>query len=149
VSKRSLEPALGLARRAHAIMPRAVNSLRKRGNEMNSSGSYVVFGIQRVAYRAEIESTNLFMTGFVVFCLVLAFSALFVAMAKGLCELAAKMKWMKGENFQEFRNEWRTIMKGILYRMTLIGYPAITILCFWEFTQNDSPAEMVIAVFFL
>lgn len=42
-----------------------------------------------------------------------------------------------------------TVLKGILFRMCLIGHPAITILSFWEFTQNDSPAIMVLAVFFL
>jgi hypothetical protein len=42
-----------------------------------------------------------------------------------------------------------SVVKGILFRITLIGYPPITVLCLWEFTQNDSPAEMVLAVFFL
>lgn len=153
VTKRGLHPAAGLFRRAIAMAPSGLvqraQNLRKRGNEMNSSGSYVVFGIQRVAYRAEIESTNLFMTGFIMFCLALFFTALVVCLAKGLCELAVKLKWMRQDRFQEFRGEWRPILKGILYRITLIGYPAVTILCFWEFTQNDSPAEMVLAVFFL
>lgn len=124
-------------------------SLVKRHNVKNSSGSYVVTGIQRVAYRAEIESTNLFLTGFTFFCLALVFAALAVAIAKGICEVATKAKWIKGDTFQDFRNGWRVVMKGVLYRITLMGYPAITILCVWEFTQNDSPAEMVLAVFFL
>lgn len=156
VQKRSLavvDPAMGLAKRAVAMMPRGVvehgTTLAKRGNEKNSSGSYVVYGIQRVAYRAKIESTNLFLTGFVFFCVALVFSALAVAIAKGLCEMASKLHWIKGDRFQDFRNGWRVVLKGVLYRVTLIGYPAITLLCFWEFTQNDSPAEMVLAVFFL
>ncbi|KAK9425731.1 putative Calcium spray protein [Seiridium unicorne] len=156
VSKRSLpivQPALGLAKRAVAMLPeRAVKyatSIAKRGNVMNSSGSYVVYGIQRVAYRAEIESTNLFLTGFTFFCIALVFSALAVAAAKGLCEAAVKLGWIKGDTFEDFRNGWRVVLKGVLYRITLIGYPPMTILCIWEFTQNDSPAEMVLAVFFL
>jgi hypothetical protein len=156
VTKRSapvIQPALGLAKRALAMMPaRAVEhvaSIAKRGNVKNSSGSYVVFGVQRVAYRAEIESTNLFLTGFTFFCIALVFSAIAVAAAKGLCELATKFKWLKDDRFQDFRNGWRVVMKGVLYRITMMGYPAITLLCLWEFTQNDSPAEMVLAVFFL
>ncbi|KAI1872060.1 uncharacterized protein JN550_004263 [Neoarthrinium moseri] len=153
VSKRSLQPAYGLAKRAAAMMPASflehATKLQRRGNVKNSSGSYVVTGIQRVAYRAEIESTNLFLTGFTFFCIALVFTAIVVSLCKAFCELAAKMKWIKGDTFVDFRNGWRVIMKGILYRITLMGYPAVTLLAFWEFTQNDSPAEMVLAVFFL
>lgn len=42
-----------------------------------------------------------------------------------------------------------TVLKGILFRITLIGYAPVTILCLWEFTQRDSAAEVVLAVFFL
>jgi hypothetical protein len=35
-----------------------------------------------------------------------------------------------------------------MFRMVLIGYPQMTILCLWEFTQVDSPAEVVLAIFF-
>ncbi|KAF3023468.1 hypothetical protein E8E14_002382 [Neopestalotiopsis sp. 37M] len=149
VSKRSLQPALGLARRALAMMPEPVASIVKRGNIKNDSGSYVVTGIQRVAYRAEIESTNLFLTGFFFFCITLVFTAIVVALAKGLCDLAVKLRWVKNDRFSDFRSGWQVLLKGVLYRITMMGYPAITILCLWEFTQNDSPAEMVLAVFFL
>jgi hypothetical protein len=37
----------------------------------------------------------------------------------------------------------------VLYRWLLVGFPQITVFCLWEFTQNDSPAAMVLAVFFL
>ncbi|KAH6657370.1 calcium spray protein [Truncatella angustata] len=156
VSKRSLPvlgPAMGLAKRALAMLPgrstEHVANLAKRTNIKNSSGSYVVTGVQRVAYRSRIESTNLFLTGFTFFCLALAFSALAVVAAKGLCEIATRIGLIKSDKFQDFRNGWRVVLKGVLYRITLLGFPAITILCFWEFTQNDSPAEMVLAVFFL
>lgn len=42
-----------------------------------------------------------------------------------------------------------TVLKGILFRITLIGYAPVTILCLWEFTQRDSAAEVTLAVFFL
>jgi hypothetical protein len=48
----------------------------------------------------------------------------------------------------DFRNGWLTVLKGIMFRMVLIGFPQITILCLWEFTQVDSPAEVVLAIFF-
>lgn len=131
------------------MMPERVTNIVKRGNIKNDSGSYVVTGIQRVAYRAEIESTNLFLTGFFFFCITLVFTAIFVALAKVFCDLLVKFKIVTDDRLNEFRGGWRVLLKGVLYRITMMGYPAITILCLWEFTQNDSPAEMVLAVFFL
>lgn len=163
VEKRSLKRAVmdsgvdlvkkgvGMMPRSVAIMPRAVesaSSIAKRANVKNSSGSFVVFGIQRVAYKAGIESSNLFMTGLTFFCVFVILTVSGVAAFKGFCELAVKHKWMKSDKFVEFRNGWFTVLKGILFRLTLIGFPQMTILCLWEFTQRDSAAEMVLAVFF-
>ncbi|KAI5861640.1 duf907 domain-containing protein [Durotheca rogersii] len=149
VQKRSID----LFQRAASILPRAVldhgTSLMRRANVQTSYGSFVVYGIQRAAFRAGIESTNLFLTGLVFFYIVMVITTLCVIAFKGFCELAAKNKWIKGDQFLDFRNGWRTVLKGILFRMALVGHPAITILSFWEFTQNDSPALMVLAVFFL
>lgn len=157
VEKRSLQErslqlaghSLSLFKRGLAMMPRAVTSLAKRANIQTGSGSYVVFGIQRVAFRAKIETTNLFMTGLTFFCIFVVITVLCVVIFKGILELMAKQKWMAGDKFLEFRNGWITVLKGILFRMTLIGFPQMCILCLWEFTQVDSPAEVVLAVFFL
>ncbi|KAL7629694.1 putative flavin carrier protein 3 [Parahypoxylon ruwenzoriense] len=149
VQKRGMD----LFRRGAAMLPRSVvehgSSLMKRANIQTSYGSYIVYGIQRVAFRAGIESTNLFLTGLVFFYIIMALTTICVVAFKGFCEVAAKNKWIKGDQFLDFRNGWRTVLKGILFRMALVGHPAVTILAFWEFTQNDSPALMVLAVFFL
>ncbi|KAI1810874.1 hypothetical protein GGS20DRAFT_150344 [Poronia punctata] len=153
VEKRALnvlpDSAVDIYRRSAALVPRATTQLMKRSNIKTGSGSYIVYGIQRVAFRADIETTNLFVTGLVFYCLLVVFTIAAVAAFKGFCELAAKKKWMKADTFLEFRNGWLTILKGILFRLTLIGYPQMTILCLWEFTQVDSPAEVVLAIFFL
>lgn len=146
-----VKKGVGMMPRSVAIMPRAVeevSNIAKRGNVKNSSGSFVVLGIQRVAYKAGIESSNLFMTGLTFFCIFVIFTVSGVAAFKGFCELAVKHRWMKSDKFVEFRNGWFTVLKGILFRLTLIGFPQMTILCLWEFTQRDSAAEMVLAVFF-
>ncbi|KAI1433723.1 hypothetical protein GGR50DRAFT_469280 [Xylaria sp. CBS 124048] len=147
------EPTMGLFRRAEAMVPRTLVSrasgLMKRGNIKTPYGSYIVFGIQRVAFRARIETTNIFLTGIVSFYVVMVFTAIIVALFKGACELAAKARWIERDTFLEFRNGWLTVLKGILFRLTLIGYAPVSILSFWEFTQRDSPAEVVLAVFFL
>lgn len=142
------ETGLSLFKRGTAMMPSAISNIAKRANIKNDSGSYVVYGIQRVAYKAGIESTNLFMTGLTFFCIFVVLTIMGVAAFKGWCELSVRNKWMKSDKFVEFRNGWFTVLKGILFRLTLIGFPQMTILCLWEFTQRDSAAEVVLAVFF-
>lgn len=161
VEKRSLdfiEAGMSLAKRSVAMMPRSIaeplgqamkRDLMRRANIETSSGSYIVYGIQRVAFRAGIESTNVFMTCVAFFCLMVIFVSLAVAAFKGACEMAVKNKMMDSDKFLDFRNGWLTVLKGILFRLTLIGFPSMAIMCLWEFTQNDSAALMVLAVFFL
>ncbi|SZF04021.1 unnamed protein product [Blumeria hordei] len=140
IGKRSIDHTIKLLARAHELSKRSDDSV---------SGSYIVRGMKRVAFRAGIESTNLFLTGLSFFCIFIFFTVIFVVLFKGFCELAIKMKWMKSDKFQDFRNGWLVVLKGIMFRMVLIGYPQMTILCLWEFTQVDSPAEVTLAIFFL
>lgn len=150
--KRSLdefaEPAAKVMTRAAAMMPRAAGNaaqkITKRANVATASGSYVVYGIQRAGFQAKIESTNIFMTSLIMFCVIMALTIIAVLAWKGICEVLFK----KSNKFSDFRNGWRVVLKGILFRITLLGYPLIAVFCLWELTQNDSPAEMVLAVAF-
>jgi hypothetical protein len=143
IGKRSVDATIKLLTQAHQQMKK-----RSSSTTDTISGTYVVRGIQRVAFRAGIESTNVFLTGLIFFCVFIVFTIAFVAMFKSFCELAVRARWMKSYKFQDLRNGWLTVLKGIMFRMVLIGYPQMTILCLWEFTQVDSPAEVVLAVFF-
>jgi hypothetical protein len=145
VQKRSLPH---IAERAARVMARASGLVKRDDAAAANPGTYVVKGMKRVAFRAQIESTNLFLTGLIFFCIFIFFTILFVSLFKVFCETAIKSNWMKSDRFQEFRNGWLTVLKGIMFRMVLIGYPQMTILCMWEFTQNDSPAEIILAVFY-
>ncbi|KAL3427104.1 calcium-related spray protein [Phlyctema vagabunda] len=151
VQKRSIAPVAKFTKRSveHTIqlLTRAHNELTKR-ETTEQTGTYSVKGIKRVAFRAGMESTNVFLTGLAFFCIFIVFTIIFVALFKGFCEMAVKARWMKSDKFQDFRNGWFTVLKGIMFRMVLIGYPQMTILCLWEFTQIDSPAEVVLAIFF-
>ena len=140
IGKRSVDATIKLLNRAH-------EQLMKRDSD-TISGTYIVRGVKRVAFRAGIEATNVFLTGLIFFCVFIVFTILFVALFKGFCEMAVRAHWMKSDKFQDFRNGWFTVLKGIMFRMVLIGYPQMTILCLWEFTQIDSPAEVVLAAFF-
>ncbi|KAL7942144.1 hypothetical protein V8C42DRAFT_159323 [Trichoderma barbatum] len=155
LEKRSLQVAevgRSVMKRGLSMAPKAAvkaaAQLAKRGNVMTGSGSYVVFGIQRVAFKAGIESTNLFMTGLVFFWFFALLIAGAIAAFKGFLELLAKRGIMKGDRFLEFRNGWVTVLKGVLFRVCLIGFPQLSILCLWEFTQRDSAAEVALAVVF-
>ncbi|KAK1834120.1 hypothetical protein QBC39DRAFT_253094 [Podospora conica] len=147
VQKRSLPlvpPTREMLHRAALEAP----ALAKRQNIQTSYGAYVVYGIQRVAFRAGIETTNLFLTGLTFFWLFLMLTLLAVVAFKGICELAGRRGFLKGEAFEDFRRGWRSILKGIVFRVLLLGFPQIVIFGIWELTQKDSDAAMVLAIVF-
>ncbi|KAL5343772.1 hypothetical protein BJX70DRAFT_385460 [Aspergillus crustosus] len=130
----------------------AVGAFTKRdGTESDraTSESKEVRGIERVGFIAKIEETNIFLTGFIIFVVFVALVMLLVVLFKASCELLAKHGKMKSDKFQDFRNGWRVVTRGILYRLAQIGFPQMCILCMWEFTRTDSPAEVVLAVVML
>lgn len=143
--KRSLDTASGLLKRASDHL------FRRDGaeSETANTNTVVVRGITRVGFRAGIEETNIFLTGLIFFVVFVALVMLLVALFKGVCELLAKNGKMKSDKFQDFRNGWKIVARGILFRLTLIGFPQMCVLCLWEFTQHDSAAEVVLAVIML
>jgi hypothetical protein len=145
VVKRNVDSSGRLAEEVHSLYQRAQTATIP-------SGGYIVSGMKRVAFRADMESTNLFLTVLTIYCIFVVFTMLGVTLLKELCELAIRAKWVKSQSqshrLQNFRDDWLVTLKGIIFRPILIGYPPMMILCFWEFTQNDSPAELVLAVIF-
>lgn len=162
VQKRSVDTV-------HRLFLRAYDQLTKRSGSTTVAQTtklVIIRGIQRVGFRAGIEVSNVFLTGLIFFVIFLFGVALAVALFKGICELLVRVGRLKGDKFQDFRNGWRTVLKGILFRMVrngvlpkqsnlliavqvLIGYPQICVLSFWELTRRDSAAEVVLALFFL
>ncbi|KAL1955964.1 hypothetical protein VTO42DRAFT_7949 [Malbranchea cinnamomea] len=131
---------------AHALAKRTNND---DGGLDESTRKVVVRGIERVGYRAKIERSNIFMTGLVFFVFFVAVVLGLVAAFKGGCEIAARKGWTKSDKFRDFRKGWKVVLRGILFRLTLIGYPQMCVLCLWEFTHHDSAAEVVLAVFMI
>ncbi|KAF2458644.1 hypothetical protein BDY21DRAFT_283807 [Lineolata rhizophorae] len=145
VQKRSVEAV-------HRLFLRAYDEvLAKRTNnevtQAETSRSVVVRGIERVGFRAKIEPTNIFLTGYSFFVIFVLLVILGVVLFKFICEGLVKAGKMKGEKFQDFRNGWKTVLKGIMFRIVLIGFPQMVVLCFWELTVRDSSAEVVLAIF--
>lgn len=137
VAKRSLEEGHSLYQRSAAI-------------QTTQSGEYIVTGIDRVAYLENMEPSNLFFTSLIFYCMFVIFALLVVGIFKAVCELAIRQNWISSDSYlyHIVRNDWRASLKGVVFRVILIGYPPMTILCLWEFTQNDSPAEIFLAVIF-
>lgn len=111
-----------------------------------SATTLVLHGIQRVAYLANIEITNLFMTGFIFFLILCVFTLIIFVLAKILLEILAKAGAIQQGSFLEYRTGWTTVIKGVFYRLALLSFPQLTVICLWELTKQDSPAIMVIAV---
>jgi hypothetical protein len=137
----------------HTLLQRAYNNLALVGRSNNqvtnaeTSTSVVLHGIERVGFKARIEVSNIFMTGYIFFVVFVLLIVVCVAAFKGILELLAKSGKIKSDKFQEFRNGWLTVLKGILFRIMLIGFPQMVVLCFWELTKRDSAAEVVLAIF--
>ena len=142
VQKRSLGAVHRLAMRTGELITRQTTSTTGSG----TSGTIIVRGIQRVGFRAGIEPTNIFLTGYIFFLIFVVFTVLGVIAFKFICEGLVKAGRLKHDQFQDFRNGWTTVLKGIMYRIVLIGFPQMVVLCLWEFTQDDSAAEMILAV---
>ena len=144
VQKRSLEQGLGLVKRAADFIKR---TNADSTTTSDTSNTMIIKGIQRVGFRAGIELTNIFLTGYIFFLIFVLFVVLGVVAFKFICEALVKAGRLRHDQFQDFRNGWTTVLKGIMYRIVLIGFPQMVVLCFWELTQNDSGAEMVLAIF--
>ncbi|KAF2731985.1 TRP-domain-containing protein [Polyplosphaeria fusca] len=109
----------------------------------------IFHGIKRVGFRAHIETTNIFFTGYVFFLIFVLVTIVCVVAFKFICEGLVKAGKMKSDKFVDFRNGWKTVLRGIMFRVILIGFPQMVVLCFWELTQRDSAGEVVLAIFTL
>ncbi|KAB8342950.1 hypothetical protein FH972_022546 [Carpinus fangiana] len=152
-SEYSSRAARYMSERAPAFMSSAVQhgaKLIRRSNNDNQNAETLqimtIRGIQRVGFRAGIEITNIFMTGYIFFVVFVMFVVLCVVAFKWILEALARSGKIKGDKFQDFRNGWTTVLKGILFRLVLIGFPQMIILCFWELVVKDSAGEVALAV---
>ena len=148
VEKRSLLPSLVSRSLEHLrrMHPTTFINFVKRQATASADTALTLKGIQRVAYRADIEQTNLFMTGYAFFIVLIVGSALGVLAFKGIIELSQRMKWMQKDRFYEFRSGWRTVLKGIMFRLVLVGYTQMSLLCLWELTVRDSIGAVINAI---
>ncbi|KAF3932201.1 hypothetical protein ABW20_dc0109582 [Dactylellina cionopaga] len=152
VNVQILKRGLDLKARTLGAVEGVTSSLTRRATDQGTytQGEFIdVTGITRVAFLSRIERTNLFMTGLGFFISFVVLVVLVVVGFKFGLELCVKkLRIAKGSKFAEFRKGWKIVLKGILYRIVLIGFPQLTILCLWELTVRDSPAAIVLALIF-
>lgn len=111
-----------------------------------SSKTLVLRGVQRVSYLADIEISNLFMTG-IIFFLFIGFVLIFLISAfRGICEILIRSGSIKQNRFTYFRANWNLVIKGSLYRYFDITFSTVVLLCTWEFTQNNSRGCLAFAI---
>ena len=70
-------------------------------------------------------------------------------MFKAIIEILIRSKVMNEGKFNEYRQQWTSIIKGTIYRLLVLALPQISLLCIWEFTANDSAGIIIVAVFLL
>ncbi|KAL2830851.1 hypothetical protein BDW59DRAFT_140887 [Aspergillus cavernicola] len=113
--------------------------VKRAESETEPSATIPVRGLSRVAFRAHIDQTNLFLTSMIIFGFIAFVVMVLLATWKAVLIILAK----KGRTSP---TQWNLIAKGIFYRLFLLAFAPVCILCLWEFTQHDSPAEIIIAV---
>lgn len=140
-------------RRGLETAARTMGRLVSRSNADSTNAQHaqrvVLHGIKRVGFRAHIETTNIFFTGYCFFVIFVLLVIICVVAFKAVCEALVKANKMKSDKFVDFRNGWKTVLRGIMFRVILIGFPQMAVLCFWELTQRDSAGEVVLAIFTL
>ena len=127
VMKRSLDlydDSKALAAPPPVAHPRSVeylSYLAKRTNQDTTNAEnrrdVRVSGIERVAFLARIERTNLFLTSYIFFIIFVILITFGVVLFKYISDSLVKRGKLKKEKFQDFRNGWKIVLKGILYRI--------------------------------
>ncbi|KAA8646073.1 hypothetical protein EYZ11_001954 [Aspergillus tanneri] len=137
-----------MRKRSSEALERASELLKRVGQKpVSNGGAIVARGIQRVGFRAGIEVSNIFLTGLIFFIIFVAIMMLLVAVFKAVCDIRARSEGR--HTLKDLRDRWNLVAKGIMFRLILIGFPQMLILCLWEFTQHDSAAEILLAVMVL
>ena len=129
-----------------SLLNRLVTRSNAASTQTTQQGSLVLHGIDRVGFKARIESTNIFFTGYCFFVVFVILVVIGVVAFKYICEALVKAGKLKSDKFVDFRNGWQTVLKGILFRVVLIGFPQMMVLSFWELTRRDSAGLVVLAI---
>ena len=137
----------------HVVKKRSLDLVKRSSGLVRRAGSkgtaddVSVAGIERVGFRAGIELTNIFLTGLIFFFAFVILVMICLGISRGIYTLLEKKGKIPTHRVQEI--DWNLKAKGTLFRLFLVGFVQMCVLCLWEFTHRDSPAEIFLAVFML
>lgn len=103
-------------------------------------------GVDRVAYTADIEVTNLFINSVSWFFILLGVAAAALLLFRAIVHTLARHGKLAPDKFIDFRQGWKVVLKGMIYRLILICYPAMTLLCLWELYTRHSAGCVALAI---
>lgn len=109
--KRAIDAGFNLVKRA------AKQIARRATSDSTTTGVTTVRGIERVGFNADIELTNIFMTGYIFFIIFIIFVVLGLVIFRWVLEAFSRSGKLKTDKFQDFRNGWTTVLRGILFRL--------------------------------
>lgn len=110
----SLERSVILEKRGY------INLGKRASDSFNHFKNIVFRGIHRVAYNEEIEVTNLFMTSFSFFLIMILTILLGFLLFRVFIHYFPRIQWIRHDRFFGFKNEWRDLLKGTMYRLVSI-----------------------------
>ncbi|KAG4306534.1 hypothetical protein PORY_000522 [Pneumocystis oryctolagi] len=128
------------------VEKRNLVSLGKRAFDNYNVKNIILRGINRVAYNEGIEPTNLFITSFSFFLIMIFTIILGFGLFRIFLHYSPKTRWIPKERFFGFKNEWKDLLKGAVYRLLLIGYPQLSVLCIWELIARDSIGAIIYSI---
>lgn len=105
----------------------------------------VLQGIKRVAFMANIELSNMFLTSAVFFSFIGLLIVVLLGSVKLILELLVKTGSISNESYLPYRQQWHGYTRGVLYRYFLISFTMLSVMCLWEFTNASSVATVITA----
>ncbi|PWY65405.1 TRP-domain-containing protein [Aspergillus eucalypticola CBS 122712] len=119
--------------------------LRRASSDGSDRSEIIVKGINRMAYRAGIEPSNIFMTSYSSFIFVgLTLFAVLAAFQLG-CRILKKFNKLP-QCLEDASMCLRRADRALVFRFLAIALPSITSFGFWELSQIDSSGIVVLAV---
>lgn len=132
------------AKAANYIKPRSLDySLQSNTNVL------ILRGIKRIGYNSGIEPTSIVCTGFTFFIFFGCLLVVVLAVAKSITTLLIRHNMVSPNRLDFGQLPLSAIIKGLVSRYVYFGFTQMLILCFWEFTEHDSAALIVLAVLFI
>lgn len=123
-------------------------SFEHRSTDTTSGiGQRTVRGIERVGFRFNIESTNIFMTSYLFFHFVIVLFLLCIIFLKSC--LPPILRKLDNRNLGRailVSSNWKDFVRGSLFQLASLGYPQVCVLGLWELIHRDSAVEIVLSI---